>query len=224
MANATYVVTALVDNCLPSEGNSVTLDTHISMPGSPGNVSATASGDMITVTWTAPSEAGSVGDRDASITGYDVERSTMSGSGFMTVASGHSGTSYTDMGLDYDTTYYYRVIAVNSFGATSEMSAEATATTAAEIMDLTAPSGVAATSASGVVSINWSPADNATSQVVIAVNATDDTDFCLALKGSSDASHTCPGLTAGTAYVILVIALDGQGGYTLGNVVTHVAN
>ena len=82
---------------------------------------------------------------------------------------------------------------------------------------------VAATSASGAVSISWSPADNATSQVVIAVNATDDTDFCLAVKGTSDDSHTCPGLTSGTAYVVLVIALH-PGGYTLGNVVTHTAN
>ena len=113
---ATYVVTALVNDCLPSEGNSVTLDTQISAPGMPGNVSATASGNMITVSWTAPSDAGSVGDREASITGYNVMRSTTSGSGFETVASSHSGTSYTDSGLDYGTTHYYHVVAVNSFG------------------------------------------------------------------------------------------------------------
>ena len=83
---------------------------------------------------------------------------------------------------------------------------------------------VAATSAAGAATITWSPADNASSQVVIAVNVADDTDFCLAVKISSVDSHTCTGLTAGTTYVILVIALDGRGGYTLGNVVTHIAN
>ena len=83
---------------------------------------------------------------------------------------------------------------------------------------------VAATSASGAATITWSPADNATSQVVIAVNPTDDTDYCLDVKNSSADSHTCTGLTAGTTYVILVIALHGQGSYTLGNVVTHTLN
>ena len=83
---------------------------------------------------------------------------------------------------------------------------------------------VAATSASGAATITWSPADNATSQVVIAVNPTDDTDYCLNVKSSSADSHTCTGLTAGTTYVILVIALHGQGSYTLGNVVTHTLN
>ena len=83
---------------------------------------------------------------------------------------------------------------------------------------------VAAVSASGDATITWSPADNASSQVVIAVNATDDTDYCLAVKNSSADSHTCTGLTAGTTYVVLVIALYGQGGYTLGNVVTHTVN
>ena len=83
---------------------------------------------------------------------------------------------------------------------------------------------VAAVSASGDATITWSPADNATSQVVIAVNPTDDTDYCLNVKNSSADSHTCTGLTAGTTYVILVIALHGQGSYTLGNVVTHTLN
>ena len=83
---------------------------------------------------------------------------------------------------------------------------------------------VAAVSASGDATITWSPADNASSQVVIAVNATDDTDYCLAVKNISADSHTCTGLTAGTTYVVLVIALHGQGGYTLGNVVTHTLN
>ena len=97
---------------------------------------------------------------------------------------------------------------------------------AVEVLDLVPEfvGSVAATSAAGAATITWSPADNASSQVVIAVNVADDTDFCLAVKTSSVDSHTCTGLTAGTTYVILVIALDGRGGYTLGNVVTHIAN
>jgi hypothetical protein len=97
---------------------------------------------------------------------------------------------------------------------------------AVEVLDPAAEfvGSVAAASAAGAATITWSPADNASSQVVIAVNATDDTDYCLEVKNSSADSHTCTGLTAGTTYVVLVIALYGQGGYTLGNVVTHTVN
>lgn len=83
---------------------------------------------------------------------------------------------------------------------------------------------VAASSASGAVTITWDAGTGASSHVVIAVNAADDTDFCMAVKASSDSEHTCPGLNVGTSYVVLVIALDGAGGYTLGNVVTHTVN
>ena len=85
-----------------------------------------------------------------------------------------------------------------------------------------APSGVDAMSANGVVTISWTPGDSAMSQVVIAVNAADDTDFCLAVKAGDASSHTCDkALTVGTSYVLLVIALDGQGNYMLGNIAPH---
>ena len=211
---ATYVVTALVHNCLPSEGNSVTLDTQVSAPGTPGNVSAAVSGSMITVTWTAPSDAGSVGSREASITGYNVERSTMSGSGFETVVSGHSGTSYTDSGLDYDTTYYYRVIAVNSFGATSEMSAEATATTAAEIMDLTAPSGVTVSSLGTTVSVTWDTAsiENA-EQVKVALfdsGVTTIVDLQTFNAANDPGAATFTGVSSGTYKVTVASYRTGE--------------
>ena len=96
---------------------------------------------------------------------------------------------------------------------------------AVEVLDPAAEfvGSVAAASAAGSATITWSPADNASSQVVIAVNANDDTDFCLAVKDSIADNHTCSGLTAGADYVILVIALDGRGGYTL-DFVLHMVN
>ena len=95
----------------------------------------------------------------------------------------------------------------------------------APVPDFSAPSAVAASSDAGVVTVDWTPGDSAASQIVIAVNVADDTDYCLMALGADASSHTCdPALTAGETYVILVIALDGQGGYALGNVVTHTAN
>ena len=224
---ATYVVTALVHDCLPSEGNSVTLDTQISMPGTPGNVSATASGGMITVTWTAPSDAGSVGDRQASITGYDVERSTTSGSGFMSVASGHSGTSYTDMGLDYDTTYYYRVIAVNSFGAKSAMSAETNATTAVEMLG-TASNITIGINNGGTIQVSWDAASNAAGYIVIAIHKDDNSATSGSVNVLSDGTVpttlNLSGLTVGDDYYVYVATTGSAGDNTLSEPVEATAN
>ncbi len=68
--------------------------------------------------------------------------------------------------------------------------------------------------------LTWTPAANATSQIAIVVNVADDTDFCLAPSlAASASSYTCTGVsgTAGTAYVGLVIALDGSGESTVSN-------
>ena len=108
----------------------------------------------------------------------------------------------------------------------SELKSQTTVTFGtAPAPDFSAPSAVTASSDAGVVTVDWTPGDSAASQIVIAVNVADDTDYCLMPLGADASSHTCdPALTAGETYVILVIALDGQGGYALGNVVTHTAN
>ena len=94
---------------------------------------------------------------------------------------------------------------------------------------LTAPTMVEATSSGGTISVTWMPGALATSQVIIAVNTEDNTDYCLEVDTSGAlASHECENLTVGATYLVLVIALDGQGGYMLGKgaddmIVTHVA-
>jgi len=62
---------------------------------------------QVTLSWTTRPAAGT-----GPVT-YDVERSTTSGSGYVVVASGLSGTTFTSTGLDDQTTYYYRVVAVD---------------------------------------------------------------------------------------------------------------
>ena len=90
-----------------------------------------------------------------------------------------------------------------------------------------APTGVAATSAGDTITVTWTPGGGAASQVIVAVNVLDDTDYCLGFDATgSAASHECPGLSGGVTYLVLVIALDGAGGYRLGrdgrgNLVTH---
>jgi len=62
---------------------------------------------QVTLSWTTRPAVGT-----GPVT-YDVERSTTSGSGYVVVASGLSGTTFTNTGLDDQTTYYYRVVAVD---------------------------------------------------------------------------------------------------------------
>ena len=78
-------------------------------------------------------------------------------------------------------------------------------------------------SAAGVIAVEWTPKLDAANQVVIVVNTLDDTDFCLAVKEPTASNHTCTGRALGQVYAVLVIALDGQGGSTLSNVVLHTA-
>ena len=91
----------------------------------------------------------------------------------------------------------------------------------------TPPTNVAATSSGGTITVSWTPGSGASSQVIVAVNVLDDTDYCLGFDATGGASsHECPELSSGETYVVLVIALDGAGGYRLGkdaqgNLVTH---
>ena len=77
----------------------------------------------------------------------------------------------------------------------------------------TPPTNVTATSSGGTITVSWTPGSGASSQVIVAVNVLDDTDYCLGFDATGSASsHECPGLSSGETYVVLVIALDGVGG------------
>jgi hypothetical protein len=89
-------------------------------PAAPGTViAAVISSSQINLSWTTAAGA----------TGYQVQRSLSSSSGWTLIASLSSGaTSYQDIGLSAATTYYYRVIATGG-GSTSAASSTVQATT-----------------------------------------------------------------------------------------------
>ena len=79
------------------------------LPGAVANLSAEADGTtQIDLIWDAPTEGGTP-------TGYRIDRS-MEGNTWMSLAMDHTSRNYSDMGLDPNTDYYYRVFAVNSAG------------------------------------------------------------------------------------------------------------
>jgi len=100
-----------------------TLDYYLSsIPDAPTNLAASAMDEStIQLDWT---------ENSANETGYSVERSLSSGSGFSQVdVIPANTTAYTDNGLSDGTEYFYRVQAYNDNGYSSD-SDEASATTA----------------------------------------------------------------------------------------------
>src|SRR5438445_989087 len=114
---------------LPSYyGNEVAmLDTGsiTTVPTAPTSLTSTAaSSSQINLSWTAPYNGSST------ITGYQIDRSVNSDSIWSTIVSNTTSTSttYSNTGLSLNTTYNYRVSAINSIG-TSNSSNTASATT-----------------------------------------------------------------------------------------------
>jgi hypothetical protein len=90
---------------------------YVAIPYVPTGLAATPGSAEVSLVWTASSMA----------TGYSVLRSTTSGSGFVSIASGLTATSYTDATVTNGTTYYYEVTATDSQG-TSAASSQVSAT------------------------------------------------------------------------------------------------
>ncbi len=112
----------------------------LTAPDAPSGLAATADNGQVSLLWNTSTGADS----------YNVLRSTTSGSGYTTVATGLTGTSYIDTGLTNGTAYYYVVTATNS-GGTSANSTEANATPVA-LPSPWATSDVGTTGATGSAS------------------------------------------------------------------------
>jgi len=94
-------------------------------PAVPANLQATAGNAQVSLSWTASSGA----------TSYHLKRSTTSGSGYTQIAA-PTATSYTDTGLTNGIAYFYVVSALNTAGESAN-SAQATATPANVMADVT---------------------------------------------------------------------------------------
>jgi hypothetical protein len=81
------------------------------LPLAPTISSVTASGDDITVTWTAPTN-----DGGTPVTGYRIQRSIDGGATWSTIVADSqtpATLTYTDFNQAFGNTYYYRVAAIN---------------------------------------------------------------------------------------------------------------
>ncbi len=185
------------------------------VPSAPTGLTATASSSSaIGLTWTAVTPP-----TNCTISGYNVYGSTTSGftpgSGNL-IASGVTGTSYTNTGLAASTTYYYVVEAVDAEGssaASTQASAETEAAGAVTEVIAIAAGGPAQSNASGgdysfVADEDYvGGADNGT--VTATINLTQPGANAAPMgvyqNGRFQATtYTIPGLTPDSTYTVLL--------------------
>lgn len=173
----------------PSITGPVDISVPITPPSPPQNLSASVSGDDVTLNWDSGSSGGNISH-------YDVYRGTTSGSYSQIAQVNSVSTSYTDSDLTGGVTYYYVVDATNS-GGTSGDSNEVSVTI------LAAPSNIQITDSSteGQLTIDWDPVSNATSYNVYRAqeSGTVKSDYTLVAQPSSP-PYTDTGLEDGEQY------------------------
>jgi hypothetical protein len=190
------------------------------IPSAPTGLTATASSSSaIGLSWTAVTPPA-----NCTISSYSVYRSTTSGftaSSSNLVASGVTGTTYSNTGLAASTTYYYIVEAVDADGS-SGPSTQTSATTQSGGGSCStvpsAPAGLTATaSSSSAIALSWAavtPPANCTisSYSVYGSKTSGFTPSSSNLIASvTGITYTNTGLTASTTYYYKIEAVDADG-------------
>lgn len=187
-------------------------------PEAPSNLTArAASSSRIELAWV---------DNSTSESGFAIERSSDGDTWREIGTAGRDQTMYLHMGLDPDTSYSYRVRALNPSGY-SPYSNTASATTMSEqSQDATtqapaAPSNLKATSSSPArIELTWS--DNSTTQDGFAIERSTDAATWqeIATTGRNQTTYLDTGLAANTTYQYRVRAYNSAGHSAYSNVVS----
>lgn len=170
-----------------------------SAPSVPGNVRVTSTtSSSVTIAWNASTD-------NVGVTGYDVYRgSALAGS------TNGSTLTFTNTGLNANTSYSYTVKAKDAAGNASAASTAVSATTSAPAADQTAPSAPASLRSTATSSTSVSLAWNAATDNVGVTGYDVYRGTTLALSVTGTAA-TITGLTASTAYSFTVKAKDAAG-------------
>ncbi|HWE03064.1 MAG TPA: fibronectin type III domain-containing protein [Tepidisphaeraceae bacterium] len=171
--------------------------TVLTYPAAPVVAANPTSATTIALTWPAILSA----------TTYKVEQSTDGGFAWTTLAAANTTPSYTVTGLTADTSYKFRVSAINTTG-TSAASSTATAVTFT-----LAPTGVTATAALATeIDLAWNAVTDATGyKIEQSSNGTTWTTLSTSSLNSSSVSFAVTGLTAGTMYYFRMSTISASG-------------
>ena len=164
----------------------------------------------LTVTSTSTSQLSLSWSAVGGATGYKVERSTSSGSGFSQIVA-PLGTSHNDTGLNQGTRYYYRVRAFNGNGDGAYSSVANNFTRPGQV------TGLSATAASTTqINLSWNnPSGTETGFQVYRSTASNMSGQTL-LATPTGTTYSATGLSAGTTYYFRIRAINsgGTGAYS----------
>lgn len=167
-------------------------------PATPLNLVATAvASNEVCLTWSSVTNA----------SGYNLRRSTVSGSGYLLISSNISATAYYDTTASANTTYYYVASAING-GGESTNSTQASVTTSASAVPAT-PAGLTATETTTQIALNWSGVIGATSYNVKR-STTSGGPYTNIATGVI-ATFTDTNVVPGTNYFYVISAVNGAG-------------
>lgn len=171
--------------------------------GAPGGVTASVTtSTQVKITWTASSPVPTGG--------YDVGRSTASGSGYTNIGHvGNSTLTFTDSDttLAVGTTYYY---VVTADGTCSAASTPASIPFACQTPAVPS-AGLTATNSAGAITVSWSAVSGATAYTVYRSTSSGGTYTAIS-SNQTAATYTDPasGLTNGTTYFYEVSASNAN--------------
>jgi fibronectin type 3 domain-containing protein len=185
-----YVVTA--SNGEDTSPNST--EVNATPIAAPTGLTATPGNGNVTLTWTASTGASN----------YTVQRSTTNGSGYTTITTGVTATTYKDTTAVNGTTYFYVVIAANANGSSGN-SAQTSTTPLPPAPS--APTGLIAAPGNGTVALSWTASSGATSYIVQR-SSTSGSGYANVSGTVATASFTDTGLTNGDTYYYVVAAAN----------------
>ena len=182
-------------------------------PDQPTGLDATATHDQVVLTWDDPG--------DASITGYVILRRVRvnnTGGEFseLVADTGTAATAYTDATVKANTTYTYRIKAINEHGV-SERSRWSHIDIPAAPERPDKPSGLSATATHDQVVLTWDDPDDdtITGYVILRRVRVNDTggefSVLVADTGTAATTYTDDSVQANTTYTYRIKAINGHG-------------
>ena len=208
-------VSVKVSGILPATGTDIN-QTPLAEPAvplvAPQNLRAASTDTTVTLTWDHTD--------DDSITGYKILSRTPATQSQLSVLvddTGAPGTSYVIEGLDPDTVYVFRVIAVNAHGESDSSNfvrlSTDVASTPASAPD--APQNLWAVSTDTTVTLTWDSPDDDSITGYKILSRTPATQSQLSVlvddTGAPGTSYVIEGLDPDTVYVFRVIAVNAHG-------------
>jgi fibronectin type 3 domain-containing protein len=132
-----------------------------------------------------------------------------------------TSASYTFTGLDSNTTYYFRITAINSNGESSQSSAVSAKTQAPPLQKPNAPYGspVVNSQTTTSLTIGWPASSNATDYKLYRATG-DSNSFTVVYTGSAT-TYRNTGVTSGVTYKYKVTATNSAGESEFSDVLTY---